>query len=542
MTRCFRSAFVACSLLSVSAICASPVSVHGWLSVREGALVGEFTGQKVRLAGMTLGDLGTEDESLVWGPQAMGWLGTDWGSSVVRLRMDVSRLPALEAYRNNPNLAKARIHQWIQGAIERGLYVVVSWHEDSLSDHPAEAKDFFEEMAMVYAGKPNLLFEPYEGLSGNDYDWSRLRKLHQEILSVIRAHHPGVVIVSTPRDSRESDAALANPLGDTNVVYAQKLDPGSDETKDRLRLGKLVEAKLPVFVNQLSAVRPKDGKADLEMAGRWKAVLDTLGLPWCGWSLSRATGGGDALVPSASPDGGWTASDLTPMGSFFRTAILGDGRVKARFDTFSLPGVVEARAFGSVGFDHVVSGKPGERPHLELFGGSWSQYQVRAASAFRARVILRGWAGSAGTILLKRGSETLSQISVAASSGASMGTFATPDSIDIPAGPQDLRIEWSTSDTGRLVLDQFETDPGETRVGKNAVHSRWRVQSTIGGLEMHGASSQEPITVRVSNLQGRLLAQGVVADPVAFLRLEEKGVVVVHATGAQGKATWTLLR
>lgn len=539
----FSPALAALLLFPIFGNAASPVSLHGRLSIREGGLVGEFTGKKVRLAGMSLGNPGTEDESFFWSKSVVEWLATDWGCSVVRATMDISRSSALDSYRNNPNLSKAKIHQLIQGAIERGVYVVVSWHEDSLSDHPDEAKDYFGEMAMVYGNMPNVLFEPFDGLSGNDYDWNRLRKLHEEILKVIRSHSQNVVIVSTPRLSRESDAVLASPLSDSNVLYSQRLDLQSDDKLERERVRKVMDSKLPVFVSQLSTSSAAEAKTDIPKASRWKDFLDTLGVSWCGWSISKGRESSATLVTSASQDGSWSTSDLTASGAYFRNALLSDIPSRALYDTFFVPGKIDGRAFSTVGYDHALRAGNGGRVQLELIPGSWAQYSASSSSALSARLLVRVSASGAGALIARLDGKEVGRISVTpGNTGASAVVLAT-DSIHFAAGTQLLRLEWASDDTGRLVVDQLETDPRESPVGrKGAPVAKWNVKPTAQGLEVRIPAQGEPLELQVLDLRGRILTERILTQQFSQIPLQDRGVLVIRAKDAHGSTSWTLLR
>ncbi|QQS05073.1 MAG: cellulase family glycosylhydrolase [Fibrobacterota bacterium] len=539
----FSPALAALLLFPIFGNAASPVSLHGKLSIREGGLVGEFTGKKVRLVGMSLGNLGAEDESSHWNRSVVDWLATDWGCSVVRASMDISQISALEAYRNNPNLSKAKIHQLIQGGIERGIYVVVSWHEDSLSDHPDEAKDFFEEMAMVYGNKPNVLFEPYDGLSGKDYDWNRLRKLHEEILAVIRSHSSNVVIVSTPRLSRESDAALASPLVDANVLYSQRLDLQSDDKLERERVRKVTDAKLPVFVSQLSTSSAAEAKTDIPKASRWKDFLDTLGVSWCGWSISKGRESSATLVSSASQDGSWSATDLTASGAYFRSALLADIPSRARYDTLVVPGKIDGRAFSIVAFDHALRAGTGGRVQLDLLPGSWAQYVIASPTSQTARLLVRASVSSVGTLIAKLDGKDVARFTVTPGNDGPSAVALATDSIRFEAGTQLLRLEWTSDDTGRLVVDQLETDPRESPVNrKGPVPAKWNVKSTSNGLEIGLSANAQPVEIQVADLRGRILAERILTAPVSLIPLQDRGVLVIRAKDAHGSASWTLMR
>ncbi|MBK8804044.1 MAG: cellulase family glycosylhydrolase [Fibrobacteres bacterium] len=543
MTCRFSPALAALLVSPMFVQAASPLAQYGQISVREGRLVGEFTGKPSRLAGMSLGNLDNQEDDQSWSPPVVDWLATDWGCSMVRVTLDISRADVFEAYRNNPNLAKGKIHQLIQAAIEKGIYVAVVWHEDSLSDHPAEAKAFFEEMALVYGDKPNLLFEPYDGLTGNAYDWNRLRELHTEILSVIRPYSSNPVLISTPNKSRESDAVLGSPLEDSNVLYSQHLDTESDETWDRERMIKVVGAKLPLFVSRLATSTSGEPEADLPKTARWKGLLDSLGVSWCGWSISTVGGHSATLDLLASPSGGWAATDLTASGEFFRSALLSDSQTRARIDTFAIPGKLAAKSFVSVGFDHVVRGVAGEEARLELLPGSWAEYVAAATAPIASGLVVRGVASSAGILTLKLQGREIARIAVPASvAGASPAPFSV-DSVAFMGGAQRLRLEWTSDDTGRLQLDQWEARLPGSPVRHNGSRSpKWRVYPTASGLEARLPAGSGPVRIQIANPQGRILADRLLDREATQIGLAERGILVIRMQDASGASSWTLLR
>lgn len=544
MSRRFAPALAAVLFAGAIGNASSPVSVHGPLSIREGGLVGEFSAGRVRLSGMSLGNIGSQDEAAFWGRSVVGWLSDDWGCSVIRATMDVSRTEVLDAYRKNPNLAKAKVHQVIQGAIERGIYVVLAWHEDSLSDHPADAKAFFEEMSMAYGDRPNLLFEPFDGLSGPGYDWRRLRELHEEVLSVIRPHSRNPVIVATPSKSREVDAVLASPISDSNLLYAFRIDEQSDEKTDRERVRKMVAAKTPVFVNRFSTASENESKGDIPKAARWRGFLDSLGISWSGWSVSRTQEYSAVVVSSASPDGFWSDSDLTPSGVFFRSGLLVDSANRVSRDTFRVPGRIQGRGFASVAFDHALRLGLGGRPRLELLPGAWAEYNVSSADPLRSALRLQAAGLGAGSLRICLNGQEVSRIAVSGSSGLLPGMVLISDSISFSRGTQRLRLEWNTTDTGRFVLDQMETDPAEAQVGRMIPGrmARVAVKSSTNGLEVAIAEGAAATEFQVMDPRGRVLISRTLHSGVSSLPLETRGVLAIRVKSIGETRTWTVFR
>jgi len=115
-------------------------------------------------------------------------------------------------YLDAPEIAKAQVNQIVQNAIDLGVYVIIDWHEENADSHQQEAVAFFTEMAQTWGSYPNVIYEPFN--EPTMQDWSTvLKPYHQAVVDAIRAVDPdNLIVLGTPTWSQDVDVAAADPV------------------------------------------------------------------------------------------------------------------------------------------------------------------------------------------------------------------------------------------------------------------------------------------------------------------------------------------
>src|SRR3546814_2449062 len=64
-----------------------------------------------------------------------------------------------EGYLQQPEKQAALMRQIADRGVERGVYVIIDWHDHNADRNMEQAKSFFAAMAQRYAGTPNIIYE-----------------------------------------------------------------------------------------------------------------------------------------------------------------------------------------------------------------------------------------------------------------------------------------------------------------------------------------------------------------------------------------------
>ena len=183
------------------------------------------------------------------------------------------------------------IEKGVRLAEASDMYVIIDWHILSDGDpntYIDEAKLFFAEIAEKYAGSDNVIYEICN--EPNGVDWQTVKRYAEEVIPVIRDKDPAaVVIVGTPDWSKDLASAAADPLDFENVMYALHFYSATHREEVRSAAKMAMDAGLPVFVTEFGVTAASgDLPRDIDSADEWIALLESEGVSWCMWSLSKA--------------------------------------------------------------------------------------------------------------------------------------------------------------------------------------------------------------------------------------------------------------
>ncbi|MCM3271042.1 cellulase family glycosylhydrolase [Paenibacillus elgii] len=352
-------AFLVAVLLSVNFVPASEakaeastfVTQNGQLSVSGSQLVNQ-AGQAVRLKGMS-------SHGLQWFGQfvnkdSMKWLRDNWGINVFRAALYTG---GQDGYIQNPSPQKNKVKEAVQAAIDLGIYVIIDWHvleERDPNVYKQEAKEFFREMASLYHNYPNVIYEICnepngKDRNGNDVTWNgHIKPYAEEVIPVIRSIDPdSTIIVGTGTWSQDVHDAANNPLSYNNVMYTVHFYAGTHGQWLRDRIDYARSKGVAVFITEWGTSDASgDGGPFLPESQQWIDFLDSRNLSWVNWSLCDKAEVSAALLPGASPYGGWSDAQLSPSGKFVKSKMNptspGDGIISGK--TYKLVNVGSGKA------------------------------------------------------------------------------------------------------------------------------------------------------------------------------------------------------
>lgn len=480
--------FIKCAIILITAVCSfaqSPVGTHGALKISQGKIIGTKDNAPVQLAGMSLFWSLWEGEKF-YNRQVVGWIVQDWNATLIRASMGVG---FYGGYDTGPNEAISQYNKTkgiVDAAIANGIYVIVDYHAHDANLSVTQAKKFFGDMAKEYGNTPNIVWEIWnepDNKNGSGYGpsdpnkanwdtWADVKKYAAEIIPIIRQYSANIIVVGNPTWSQDVDTAAADPIAGPNIAYALHFYAGQSSHKDSLRIKarKAVELGATLFITEFGttiADGGSDGKVDSAETKIWLDWADSNGISWANWSIVDKGEASAALIPNASPTGGWQDKDLSTSGKWIRNRL--KERRKYEYsdiipdDGKSLPGRIEAESFASKS-DMLAIEQTGDTGGGQSFGyttnGAWAEYSVSVRRAGEYTVRLRVAADAnygGGALALKFGTQTKAQWNIAGTGG--WQSWVTSDScpkFELPTGETKFRVEWSGTASSLVNLNWIE--------------------------------------------------------------------------------------
>lgn len=295
----------------------TPVEIYGQLRVQGKYLV-DKNGNPVVLRGMSL--FWSCWGSKYWNADVINWVATDWRVNVIRAAMGVE--PA-GGYLDSPTTNENLVNTVVQACINRGIYVIIDWHDHNAPSHQSQAIQFFQKMAQRWGSYPNVIYEIFNEPDQDD-NWSGIKSYAQAVISAIRQYDTdNVILVGTPNWCQDVDTAAGSPLtGVTNVMYTLHFYAASHGAYYRQKAQTAINAGLPIFVSEFGTCEyTGDGSYNFQETDTWINFLEQNYISWVNWSLNDKAESASALVPGASTSGGWTENQLTQSGVYIRNKI-----------------------------------------------------------------------------------------------------------------------------------------------------------------------------------------------------------------------------
>jgi endoglucanase len=302
----------------------SPVALHGRLKVCGTKLCDKWN-KLVQLRGMST-------QGLQWYAQcvndkSLDALAKDWKSDVLRLSMYVQE----GGYETNPRFFTDLVHDLIEQATKRGLYVIVDWHILNPGDpfyNFSRAKTFFAEIASRHKNKVNILYEVANEPHG--VTWDRIKSYHELIIPVIRDRDRNAVILLGTRGyssfglgegSNESEI-INNPVRAKNIMYTFHFYAASHRDNYLSALARAAD-KIPVFASEFGTqTYTGGGDNDFVQSQKYIDLMAAKKISWTVWNFSDHTNSGAVLMPGTCPDGEFAGtSSLKDSGIWAREKI-----------------------------------------------------------------------------------------------------------------------------------------------------------------------------------------------------------------------------
>jgi len=204
-------------------------------------------------------------------------------------KVDLIRLSmAIEpegGYLQNPKKQEEKIISLIDQGIERGIYVIIDWHDHNANKNQIESEAFFQEMSKRYQHVPNVIYEIWN--EPERQTWQEIKAYSEKIISAIRTYDKKNLIVVREK------AEVALGLG------------------------------LPLFITEWGVGEANgNGEFNLEKTDKWVHWMEQYKLSWVNWNITDKEETTALLKPGAPVNGGWDTSNLTSAGNYIRTVLL----------------------------------------------------------------------------------------------------------------------------------------------------------------------------------------------------------------------------
>jgi len=335
----------------------SPVDRHGYLSIAGGKMRGSKSGNEdVQLRGMSFFWGNGGEGAPFYTDGTVGGLVHDWKVDVLRAAIGAANYTGGGG---NPGYTDGdAAGQWnqlrtvVEGAIRRGVYVIVDWHTHRAVNYQSQSEQFFKRVVQEWGRYPNIIYEIYNepcpsgGSSGACVgdDWTSIRNYANRVLDTIRVYegsgHKNIVIVGTPGWSSfggwqgsqvntiKNNLVTGNRTGsNVNIAYSMHFYAADNaHNAYKARVTDMMGGTNPqaVFVSEWGvSAASGSGAINLDNSTDWLNMLDQNKVSWANWSITKKNESSAACSTTASTQGGWRNlnSDLTRSGRYVRNRL-----------------------------------------------------------------------------------------------------------------------------------------------------------------------------------------------------------------------------
>ena len=298
----------------------TPFAQNGRLKVSGAKLVNE-KGKEVILKGVST-------HGINWFPQyvnssAFKTLRDQWGVQCIRLAMYTEEYNGYCSGGNKKDL-KALIEKGVKHATDLGMYVIIDWHilsDGNPQKNAKEAAAFFKEMSKKYKNQKNVIYEICNEPNGGT-QWKQVKSYAETIIKAIRANDKNaIILVGTPTWSQDVDKAAADPIkGYSNLMYTFHFYSATHGESYRQKVQTALKKGLPVFVSEFGiSENSGNGRIDKTEANKWIQFLKKNKISYVCWNLSNKNEKSALLKSSSKKTGGFTDSDLSEEGKWFKS-------------------------------------------------------------------------------------------------------------------------------------------------------------------------------------------------------------------------------
>ena len=359
--------FMMPAVKSARAAADTPYSRHGKLHI-DGIYLKDSSNNKFQLRGASLHGVQWDVGYNYISKESFQTLRDSFGVNAIRVPVYVTQGGYTEGA---ASAMDTRIQNAVKYATELGMYVIIDWHVHDAYGGTANpntwrssAVNFFNKYANMYKSYGNVLFEIcnepvntqwYDG-SGND-----LYSYANAVIPVIRKYTDAIVIVGTNTWSQEPDKVIGHKLSYSNVTYTvhfySATHIGGDGNWVYDNVKRALDAGIPIFCSEFGICDASgNGSYNTASADKWMELFNKYSISYFCWHLSNKGESSAYLKTSCSKRSGWTDSDLTTTGTWFKKVCLaGAAKEKPTGPITIYEGVDYARVFD---FNYYVNKYP----------------------------------------------------------------------------------------------------------------------------------------------------------------------------------------
>lgn len=299
---------------------------HGKLAVCDTNLCNQAN-QPVQLKGMSSHGLQWYGLNKCLTNQSLEVLAKEWRSDILRLSLYVQE----GGYESDPVGFTKQMNQLIEMASQKGMYVLVDWHQLSPGDpnfNLALAKQFFTDVVTANKHRDNVIYDIAN--EPNNVSWAKVREYAVEMIPHIRAIDPdSVILVGTHgwasfgvSDGGSPQEIIDNPIPFDNIMYTFHFYAASHLGEYRQAL-ELLSSKLPVFVTEFGTqTYSGDGQNDFASATQYMEILNRKKISWTNWNYSDDMRSGAVWKQGTCQSGQFVDNNLKAAGKWVKQQML----------------------------------------------------------------------------------------------------------------------------------------------------------------------------------------------------------------------------
>lgn len=425
------------------------VEYYGQLNAKGNQIVGAKTDEVAQVAGM----------SFFWSDWSKRFYTKEFVAKVVdEMNCEVVRAAygVDDSGKPHSKTNLELVRTLIEGAIEKGVYIIIDWHSHGAHKNPEEAKEFFVTLAKEYGEYDNVIFELYN--EPTSVKWSQVKEYAEELIPEIRKYSDNLILVGSPTWSQDVDVASKDPVEGDNIGYVLHFYAGTHKEGLRSKAETALKNGIALFVTEWGSVNADgNGGINYESTTEWINWMNKHKLSWCNWAVndknetsSIFTTSNDytetgnflkALITDSSTDNEWrTGTPKTHEELSYDPADFGVVETPREIKTHDIAGKFEAVDYSTMKGIQTEACDEGGSNVGYIEANDWIQYSVDVKEAGDYAVTIRiASEKGGGEIAIEAGDAQLGSIEIPKTGSWQTWEDITLD-ITLEAGKQELKI------------------------------------------------------------------------------------------------------